>query len=75
MVFLAKSATERPFSLTLITNAPKSWTAPMKTVPSTIHKNTGSQPQHIAIHGPSIGARPAIEVKWCPKRICLLVGT
>ena len=44
----------------------------MKTVPSTIHKNTGSQPQHIAIHGPSIGARPAIEVNGAQKEyVCL----
>ena len=35
----------------------------MNTVPRTIQTNAGSQPQHTAMHGPSIGASPAIEVK------------
>ena len=34
-----------PFSLTEITRAPKSWTAPIKIVPKTIHKKAGNQPQ------------------------------
>ena len=68
------SAILLPFSFTLMTRAPKSWTVPIKTVPNTTHSIAGSQPQYAATHGPMIGAAPAIEVKWCPKRICFLVG-
>ena len=39
------SAIDLPFSFKLSTKAPKSCTAPMKTVPITIHKIAGSHPQ------------------------------
>ena len=57
------SAIERPFSFRLITKAPKSCTAPIKTVPRTTHSRAGSQPQNTAMHGPMMGAAPAIDVK------------
>jgi len=57
------SAILLPFSLTLITRAPKSWTAPMKIVPNTTQSIAGSQPQYAATQGPMIGAAPAIDVK------------
>ena len=57
------SATDFPFSFKLITNAPKSCTAPINIVPKTTHKNAGTHPQKTAMHGPIIGAAPAIEVK------------
>ena len=41
----ARSPIERPFSRTLATIAPKSWTAPMKIVPTTTQISAGSQPQ------------------------------
>ena len=68
-------AIDWPFSFKLIVNAPKSWTAPISTVPNTTHKTAGNQPQKTAIQGPIIGAAPAIEVKWWPNKICFLVGT
>ena len=43
------------------TSAPKSWTAPMNSVPNTTHSIPGSQPQITAMAGPSMGASPAIE--------------
>ena len=58
-----------------IHTAPKSCTAPAKIVPSTTQRKAGSQPQMMAIAGPTMGAAPATEVKWWPKRTCLLVGT
>ena len=68
------SAMVFPFSLKLITNAPKSWTAPIKIVPKTIQRNAGNHPQYAAIQGPMIGAAPAMEVKWCPIKIFFGVG-
>ena len=56
------SAMDLPFSLTETTNAPKSWTAPMKIVPKTTHKKAGSHPQNAAIQGPIMGAAPAMDV-------------
>ena len=44
-----------------MTSAPKSCTAPMKSVPRTTQSMPGSQPQITAMAGPSIGAKPAIE--------------
>ena len=63
MILLLISAMLRPFSLRLTIKAPKSCAAPIKIVPSIIHKNAGNQPQYAATHGPMIGAAPAIEVK------------
>ena len=60
----AISAIDRPFSFRLTTKVPKSWTAPINMVPITIHNNAGSHPQYAAIHGPIMGAAPAIDVKW-----------
>ena len=57
------SAIDFPFSFTLTTNAPKSWTAPINMVPINTHSIAGNQPQYAAIHGPMIGAAPAIDVK------------
>ncbi len=54
---------------------PKSCTAPAKIVPTTTHRNAGSHPQMTAIAGPTIGAAPATDVKWCPNSTCRLVGT
>ena len=58
------SAIDFPFSLALITNAPKSCTAPINIVPTTTHNTAGSHPQYTAMHGPIMGAAPAMEVKW-----------
>ena len=57
------SAIEHPYSLMLITNAPKSCRTPIKMVPKMTHNKAGSQPQKAAIQGPIIGAPPAMEVK------------
>ena len=59
----ARSPTERPFSLTEITSALKSCTAPMNMVPRTTQTIAGTHPQKTAIAGPIIGAAPAIEAK------------
>jgi hypothetical protein len=53
----------------------KSWTPAKKMVPKITHSSAGSHPQKTAIAGPTMGAAPAIEVKWCPQSTCLLVGT
>ncbi len=45
------------------TRAPKSCTAPMNMEPSNTHNSAGSQPQNIAMAGPTIGPVPAIDVK------------
>ena len=66
---------ELPRCRRLITSAEKSWTAPMKMVPTTTQTSAGSQPQITAMAGPTIGAAPAIEVKWWPQRTCFGVGT
>ena len=57
-----------------IQRVPKSCTAPAKIVPSTTHRNAGNHPQMTAIAGPTMGAAPATEVKWWPKRTLRLVG-
>ena len=57
------------------TRAPKSWLAPMKIAPTTIHNSAGTQPQTIAMAGPRMGAAPAIEAKWCPHNTSRRVGT
>ena len=59
----ATSAIDRPFSFRLIARAPKSCTAPINIVPKTTQSSAGSHPQYAAMHGPTIGAAPAIEVK------------
>ena len=43
--------------------APKSCTAPITILPTKIHSIAGSQPQMMAIAGPTIGPVPAIDVK------------
>jgi len=59
------------------TRAVKSCTAPKRTPPTTSQMIAGTHPQYRhAITGPMIGAAPAIEAKWCPKRIAqCLAGT
>ncbi len=71
----AKSPMDLPLALRDTTNAPKSWTAPKKIAPKKIQITAGTQPHMIAIAGPTMGPKPAIDVKWCPKRISFLVGT
>ncbi len=66
---------DRPLWRVESQRAAKSCTAPAKTVPTTTHRKAGSQPQMTAIAGPTIGAAPATEVKWCPNSTCLFVGT
>ena len=55
--------------------APKSCMPAKNTVPSVTQRNAGTQPQMSATAGPTMGAAPATEVKWCPQRTNLLVGT
>ena len=74
ITFEEMSAIDFPFSFILIINAPKSCTAPMKIVPSTTQSIAGIHPQYTAMHGPMIGAAPAMEVKWWPNRIWHFVG-
>ena len=71
----ATSATERPFERTDTTSAEKSCTHPTRIAPSTTHASAGPQPQMTATAGPSIGARPVIDAKWCPKSIAGRLGT
>ena len=71
----AMSPTVRPRLRRLTTRAPRSWTAPMKMDPRTTHSRAGSQPQRMAMAGPTMGPVPAMEVKWCPKTTPLPVGT
>jgi hypothetical protein len=52
-----------PLCLMEMTREPKSWTAPMKIEPTTIHMTAGSQPHITAIAGPTIGPVPEIEAK------------
>ena len=51
------------------TSAVKSWTAPMRTTPSTIQSTQGTQPKsrHATI-GPTIGPAAAIALKCWPIR-------
>src|SRR5690606_13585123 len=56
-------------------SVPKSCIPAKKMVPRVTHKSAGPQPQIIAMAGPTIGAAPATELKWCPQRTNLLVGT
>ena len=58
-----------------MTNAPKSWTAPMKIEPTKTHNSAGNHPQNTAMAGPTMGPVPAMEVKWWPKTTDLRVGT
>src|SRR5690625_111740 len=60
---------------TLAQTAPKSWIPAKKMVPRTTHKKAGNQPQITAMAGPTIGAAPATEVKWCRQSTYLFVGT
>ena len=54
---------------------PKSCTAPMKMEPMRTHRRAGSQPQMMAMAGPTMGPVPAMEVKWWTKRTERRVGT
>lgn len=54
---------------------PKSCTVPMNIEPKMTRIIAGTQPQMIAIAGPTTGSVPTIDAKWCPKRIFFLVGT
>jgi hypothetical protein len=58
----AMSPIERPRFRRLITRDEKSWTAPMKTVPTATQRIAGSHPQITARAGPTIGAAPAMDV-------------
>ena len=55
--------------------APKSCIPAMNTVPMVTHRKAGTHPQITAMAGPTMGAAPATEVKWCPQSTYLLVGT
>ena len=41
----------------------KSWTPPRKILPTTIQRNTGTQPNIAAEIGPTIGPAPAMDAK------------
>ncbi len=69
------SPMERPRLRAETTSAPKSCTAPIKIDPRTTHRSAGSQPQITAMAGPTIGAAPAIDVKWWPNSMWRFVGT
>ena len=70
------SATERARCRTLAMSADMSWTAPMKTTPSAIHRNEGPQPKSWqAMIGPAMGPAAAIALKCCPSRKKRFVGT
>jgi hypothetical protein len=71
----AISPIECPRCRRLMTRAEKSWTAPIITVPIVTQSRAGTQPQMTAIAGPTIGAAPAMDVKWCPHSTSLRVGT
>ncbi len=58
----AMSQMERPWLRRLITRAEKSWTAPIRTVPTATQSIAGSQPQITAMAGPTMGAAPAMDV-------------
>ena len=60
---------------TLAHSAPASWIPAKKTVPSVTHRKAGTHPQITAMAGPTMGAAPATEVKWCPHSTQRLVGT
>ena len=60
---------------TLTQTAPKSCTPAKKIVPTVTQMKAGSQPQMTAIAGPTMGAKPATAVKWCPHRTMRGVGT
>jgi hypothetical protein len=63
------SAIDRPSWRTLATSVEKSWTAPMKTTPTVIHRIEGSQPNcWQARMGPAMGPAAAIAEKCCPRR-------
>ena len=53
--------TDIPRARMEMTRAPKSWTAPIKSVPRTTHNMAGTQPQMTAMAGPSIGDNPVQE--------------
>ena len=47
----------------------------MKMFPSQTQASAGSQPQHMAMAGPTMGPAPAMEEKWWPKRTIRWAGT
>jgi hypothetical protein len=63
MISAAKSPIDLPLALREITRAPKSWTAPKNIEPKNTQIAAGTHPQIIAMAGPTIGPRPAMEVK------------
>ena len=71
----AMAPIDRPRLRTLAHTADMSCTPAMKMVPHTTQTKAGSQPQMTAMAGPTMGAAPATEVKWCPQSTYLLVGT
>lgn len=57
------------------TSAARSWTAPMRTEPSTIHSTHGNHPNwRQALIGPTIGPAAAIALKCWPRRYGAGVG-
>lgn len=74
MMLPAMSPMERPWFRKEITIEPKSCTAPMKMEPIRIQTSAGTQPQMMAMAGPTIGPVPVIEVKWSPKSTSLSVA-
>ena len=75
MTSLARAPMLRPLWRTETTIDPKSWAPEAKIVPRTTHSSAGPHPQKTAMAGPTMGAAPATEMKWCAKTMCLLVGT
>ena len=66
---------DRPLLRTEAHSAPRSCIPAKNTVPMVTQRKAGSHPQMTAIAGPTMGAAPATEVKWCPQRTYLFVGT
>ena len=56
-------STPLPFRRMEATRIMKSWTAPARTAPITIHKNPGRKPNCAASTGPSSGPAPAMAAK------------
>ena len=63
MIWVVISPMDIPLFLSDMTRAEKSCTPPRKTVPNVTHSTAGTHPQIIPMAGPTIGPKPAMEVK------------
>ena len=69
------SAIDRALWRTLATSAEKSWTPPMKMLPSRIQASAGAQPKATPARiGPTTGPAAAMAEKCCPSRSCGGIG-